>query len=319
MQTHFQFRNSQRLDADFQPAFFCSIFSFGASGSKETSKFEEREEAKKETQQETLAKAVAESTSTGTEKVTSTATGKTTAETAGSSLTKALDESTERGSVSEAFSSLDEETQALLQGLIGDLGEGGLQELVGSLTGRALGADEELANITDPIVASARGNLEEQLGQTLQGFARSAGGTTQNTIVQQLGLKEGARVEREIADLAATLGLETRQLATEEQSSAASLTGGLLTQLTGLLKGAETTRAGETTSDAARALEQLTSTEEAGKTSSEELTSALSETALSELSETVSESTMNELMNALTKASGRGETGKTSASFSIGI
>lgn len=319
MQTYFQSRGYQRTEGIFEPSLFCNIFGLSLGGGSEKSSFKETEEAKKETAQETLAKTTAKSEQVGTTKTAGTKTAEQVAERTDTALTQALDETTEKGTVTEAFSALDVETQELLQSLIADLGEGGLQELTASLTGRALSAEGDLAGIVDPIVAGARGNLEEQLGQTLQGFARTAGGTTQNTIVQQLGLQEGARVEREIADLAATLGLQTRQLATEEQVGAAQLTGGLLTQLTGLLKGAETTRAGETTTDAVRELEQLTTTEAAEKITSEELTTALSETAVSELSETVSESTLNEIINALTKTSGTGKTKGASAGISLGI
>ena len=216
--------------------------------------------------EETLSKVAAVSTdqTTGssnalsTEQILANLQATTIAEGSNLSAVSALDKTTELGSINEATQSLDPETQALLQSLVGDLGEGGLQELISALTGSALNADAELAGITDPIVANLHANLEEALGQSKQGFARAAGGTTANTIVQQLGLQEGARVEREVADLAATLGLETRQLVTEEQSNAANITGDLLTQLTGLLKGSATTRKGETTTDAVRALEQLT-------------------------------------------------------------
>lgn len=277
-------------------------------GGKERSSFTEKEELDKTTDQTTLAKTVAAREQVGTQKTTGSKTGEVTVEKTDVSKSKGLEESTEVGSINEAIQSLDPETQELLQGLIGDLGEGGLQELTASLTSRGLSADADLAGLIDPIVAGARGNLEERLGQTMQGFARAAGGTTQNTIVQQLGLKEGARVEREVAELAATLGLETRQLVTEEQSNAAQVSGGLLTQLTGLLKGSQTTRAGETTTDAVRALEQLTETESTEIAVTEEVSSQLSESALTELSESVSETTMQEIIKAISEASGRGKT-----------
>ncbi len=314
MQNHFQ--PFKRLSS---PRSQLGIFGISLGGGKEKSSFQEKEEIKKTTDQTTTAITTAINEQTGTQKTTASKTAKSKVDVSGTSVTTALDELAERGSTSEVFQSLDAETQALLQGLIGDLGEGGLQELMGSLTGRALGADKDLAGIVDPIVASARANLEEGLGQTMQGFARSAGGTTQNTIVQQLGLKEASRVESEVASLAATLGLEVRQLATEELTSAAGLTGDLLSQLTGQLKGAKTTRAGETTTDAVRALEQLTATESIEAKSAEEITSALSETALSELSETVSESTMQEIINAISKASGTGKTKGSSFGISLGI
>ena len=311
MHTHFQL-----LKQLFFPRFRFGI-GISLGGGKEKSTFEETEEARKATEQETLARTLAEREQIGREETTATTRAASLAERTGTSLTQALDETTERGTITEAFQALDVETQEMLQSLIADRGEGGLQELTASLTGRALGAEGDLAGIVDPIVAGARGRMEEELGQTMQSFARTAGGTTQNTIVQQLGLKEASRVEREVAELAATLGLQTRQLATEEQAGAAELTGGLLTQLTGLLKGAETTRAGETATDAVRQLEQLTATEEVDRVTTEELTTALSETALSELSETVSESTMNEIINALTEARGTGKTKGSSFGISL--
>ncbi len=371
MQNYFQSSRFYRLHSDFQPNFFCTILGISLGGGKKSSNFNETTEQEKITEQETLAKTIATNEQTATQESTgkseteatieqlvnaiAQSTEQTTSEKAstvdvtgsisGTSAASSTDKSSGSGSINEAFQSLDEETQALLQGLIGDIGEGGLEELTVSLTDRALTADADLAGIVDPIVANQRANLEESLGQSIQGFARSAGGTTQNTIVQQLGLKEGARVEREVADLAATLGLETRQLVTAEQTNAAGLTGTLLEQLTGLLKGSQTTRAGESTTDAVRALEELTTTESEsrdsqvgtevatavseaiatedttskGVSSTVEITEALSQSALSELSETVSEQTMNEIISALTKASGSGTTRAKSAGLSLGI
>ena len=319
MRHYFCSRSYKRQFEDFEPQYLCNLFGISFGGGKEKSSFTEKTEQEKTTDQITKAVTTDEKTSTGTQ----TTTGKSTTDQVSEELVTAIatstEESAEVGTISEATQSLDAETQELLKGLVADLGAGGLQELVDSLTGRALSADEDLAGIVDPIVATARANLEEGLGISQQAFARSAGGSTQNTIVAQLGLREASRVEGEIASLAATLGLETRQLVTDEQTGAANLTGDLLTALTGVLKGSTTSRVGESTTDATRALDALTSTETVSKATTEQLSETLSETALSELSETISESTMQEIINAITDVSGSGKTKGSSFGISLGI
>ena len=319
MRHYFCSRSYKRQFEDFEPQYLCNLFGISLGGGKEKSSFKETTEQDKTTDQITKAVTTDEKISTGTQTTTGTSKTDQSSEEIATAIGTSKEESAEIGTINEATQSLDVETQALLKGLVADLGAGGLQELVDSLTGSALSAEQDLAGIVDPIVASARANLEEGLGISQQAFARSAGGSTQNTIVAQLGLREASRVEGEIASLAATLGLETRQLVTDEQTNVAGLTGDLLTQLTGLLKGSTTTKVGESTTDATRELEQLTTTETAKKATTEQISETLSETALSELSETVSESTMQEIISAITKASGTGKTSGASAGISIGF
>ena len=147
----------------------------------------------------------------------------------------------------QTLSLLDDETQELLTNLLqGVAGGDQLGEINQVLADRALSADEDLAGMNEAIVTNARGQLEERLGQTMQQLARTAG-SSQNSLVAQLGLDEAAAVERELADLSSTLGLQTRRVATEELQGAQASGQSLAIQLAEVLKGA--TQVGSSTSE----------------------------------------------------------------------
>ena len=204
-------------------------YSIGISlgGGKKSDKSETTAETKVQKKQKTKGKQVAKGTTTTDQEEQATQQQ--------TSTTQAL----------ETLSLLDEETQTLLQDLLGGIAGGGqLEDINQVITDRALTADQDLAGLVDPIVANARANLEEQAGQTIQGLARTAG-SSQNSLVAQLGLDEAINVEREIADLAAQLGLQTRQIATQELAGAQAGTQQTVVQLAEILKGA--TQTGEST------------------------------------------------------------------------
>ena len=163
-------------------------------------------------------------------------------------------------------SNLDEETQLLLQNMLASI-SGGATDLVGAQQERALSTEERLAGTTDAIIANAEARGEEQVGAALQGFSRSAG-SSQNSIVQQLGLQESGRVNREIADLAATLGIQVDQIATQNIDTAAKSGGDLIAQLSSVLKGAESTSAVQTQqtseNEVTQILQELLAQQEAG-------------------------------------------------------
>ena len=171
--------------------------------------------------------------------------------------TTADEATTQRQRSEDVVSLLDEETQGFLRDMLQTLGGGDdFTSINQALTERALGADADLAGITDPIVTNARSRLEERLGQTMQQLSRTAG-SSQNSLVAQLGLDEAAQVEREVADLAATLGLQTRQLATSELEGAQTRVGGLAVQLADVLKGATQIGTTTQTSNIQRQLSEL--------------------------------------------------------------
>ena len=172
---------------------------------------------------------------------------------------------------SETLSTLDDETKATLSGLLSELASGGSSvDLISALNSRALSAEDRLPDLVDPIVANARGNLEEQAGQAVQGFARSAG-SSQNTLVAQLGLQEATNVEREIADLAATLGLNVDQAITEQQQGAVGNTENLVASLAEILKGATQVGSSSESTDIVRQLEELVSNSSQERTSGTEV------------------------------------------------
>lgn len=241
--------------------------SLGGKSGQTSSKFEEEETEEIEKSQVTKATSTGEAT-TAKDVAGTTETAGTQAET-GKTLSEQL----------STVSALDAETQQALEQLLGGLDVGGLSE---AQSERALGTEDRLSGITDAIIENARAQGEEDVGVALQGFARSAG-SSQNTIVQQLGLKESGRVNREIADLAATLGIQVDQLTTAGIGEAAGAQGDLTTQLAGILKGAETRTAttGEQTTetDIVTALQEILATTETGtqvtQTTEEELVDAL--------------------------------------------
>lgn len=274
-------RHFDLLKLLFLPKFKFGIsLSLGGSKSSGGSSFSETTESDIEKSSEQLSR------TTGT--VTTDSTGVTT------------DESSQTTTAEQALSLLDEETQALLSGLLTDLaaGSGASGELLAELNERALNAEDTLAGLVDPIVANARSNLEEELGQTRQILARGAG-SSMNSLVQQLGLKEAANVEREIASLAATLGFQVQETATAQQEGALAAGTGAVAQITDLLKGA--TQTGRTT-ESTEAVRQL-----------EEILRGTERTDLTEAT------TVEELISALEKASGSGSSSSSSVGFGISL
>lgn len=317
---HYSFydlRATRRIEDEFDPHLHCNIgISFG--GGKKKSKFSESTNQSSSKEQDattsTTEKTSGSSTGTQTGSKTSTSTSKV-----GKSGTVTADDvSSQEVVTKENIRALDQETQDILSDLVKNAG-GDLDEIIGSLSSSALTAESDLAGLIDPIIANARTNLNERVGASQQALARSAGGSSQNTLVQQLGLRESARAEGELADLAARLGLQTRQTATGEKTAAADAAGGLVAQLSNILKGADTTRTGTQESDTIRALTEITDEQSTQELSTSELSELLSSTATEELASSVSESTMKEIASLIGKTTGRGKGSSASlgASFSL--
>ena len=142
------------------------------------------------------------------------------------------------GQQTQEVTSLDEQTQAILQALIRDVGgvvsEGALPEL---LTARAREADT--AFDVQPIIEQARAATERQVGRAETRLAGEAGSSL-NSLVQQLGIEERTGAETALASLAAQLQGQARQSATQEIAGASQIGSQQLAQLVDVLKGATT-------------------------------------------------------------------------------
>ena len=160
---------------------------------------------------------------------------------------------------------LDDETQALLSGIIQELGGafdatggdfsaqlGGIADILTTRAGEAEGAIEEQ---TSAIIAEARQRAESELGQNITSLAQATG-SSQNSLVALLAGQGRADLETQLAGLAAELNIQGRQLATGELESAAGVLQagataeggevGQIAALTELLRGATAVQTGVT-------------------------------------------------------------------------
>lgn len=276
----FQFKWLWRF---FGPQLVHPLFGIDLGGSESNSEFEEETET-------TVEKESTQQSDTTTSSVAT-----------GDQETSSKESSASETSTEQILTSLDEETQDLLSGLLTDLAEGGSSaELITALNERALNAEDTLGALVDPIVTNARANLETELGQTQQELARAAG-SSQNTLVAQFGLEESAKIEREIADLSASLGFAVEDAVTQQQTAAIGASEDLIIQLADVLKGATETSAATETTEAVAALEEII---------------ASLQTEDSEQSTTVTEES---LLEALEEVEGEGSSGDVSAGFSFGL
>ena len=142
--------------------------------------------------------------------------------------------------------------QLIGQAAAGQEGEG---DLIGLLTQRAAGADA--AFDPTPIVGEARRVGERELAQTMTQLASSTG-SSQNSLLQALGMEGRGDLESQLASLAAQLQTQSRQAATGEITAAAGAGQNQLVQLLDILKGAQTT--GQT--DSSQQVSELLSSQE---------------------------------------------------------
>lgn len=188
-----------------------------------------------------------EESKTGTE----TSTGLSTDQQDSTGTTTGTGTKTAEGVETSTLSTLDEETQNTIKNLINDisLGDSGSQELLALLEERALGADDAFAGLVDPQVEEARRLQEQDLGSSVQALSRATGGGSKsNSLVAGFNLEGQRAVDSSIASLAATLGIDARNAATEEISGAfeAGLvedqtTSSAVSALANVLKGADQT------------------------------------------------------------------------------
>ena len=267
----------------FVPKFRFGIFNFGFGGSSDSAAFDEKT-----------------SSNVNKEKTDKTISVKDTVKTSSSDKrsSESADVSTE---ATQSLSLLDEQTQQILTDALQDLAtEGFPLDVIQSLQERAITAPDELAGLVDPIVANARANLETQLGQSQQQLARSAG-SSQNSLVQQLGLEQATEVERELASLAATLGIQTFDAATQTQVAAVEASTSPLAQLAEVLKGATQTGTSTEATQALTQLSELLSGRETGRENETDVSQIL------------------ERLSAFEEASGTGSGRTRGGGFGIGL
>jgi hypothetical protein len=147
---------------------------------------------------------------------------------------------TSETSLESVLASLDETSRVQLTELLGAASQAdNLGDLLGSLSERALSAGGELGESRQAIVDVARQRGERKIGQTQQALSGIAG-SSQNTLVQQLGLEGSVQLETELAALNAQLVRDDRaQIAGELQGATQALVGST-TGIADILKGALT-------------------------------------------------------------------------------
>ena len=196
----------------FIPKFKLGIgIDLGFGGSKGSSSGKSTTELDKTT--------TASETKTGFERAA--ATSKTQQSSTGA--TKADATKTAEGVETSFLSTLDVGTQNTLKNLMNDLASEGAgnQALLSLLESRAFGSDEAFAGLVDPQVEEARRRQEQDLGGTVQALSRATGGGAKsNSLVAGFDLEGQRAIDTSIASLAATLGIDARQAATEEISGA---------------------------------------------------------------------------------------------------
>jgi len=153
------------------------------------------------------------------------------------------------------------DTQNQLMELLTQLGGGAeiTGDIAQTLTDRANTGEADLADNIAAIVAGARERGTEEIGRRSVAASQQAG-SSMNSIVQQLGIEGAVDLETQLAELEASLGLQTRQQVTGEFSAAAGVAGGetaAATQIADVLKGAETTATGTQASNTEQLVQSL--------------------------------------------------------------
>lgn len=148
---------------------------------------------------------------------------------------------TVQGNLQQTLSSLDTATQNRLLELVSAISSPeDAAALQGTLTDRALNADVSLAAGTDAIISSARRSGTRAIGAQETNLAKAAG-STQNSLVAQIGLEAQVDLETELASLRSSLETQNRQIATGELQGALGGTVGNTATLADILKGATQT------------------------------------------------------------------------------
>ncbi len=153
---------------------------------------------------------------------------------------------------------LDEATLATLRGLTGQAGgaaEQGIRSARGldrygrALSRRAEGTQEFYDALAGDVTAAAQARGESRAARRATNLAQAGGGSTLNTLVQRGIERDAIQLDTELAALGANIGIQGREAETQALMQAGNLravTPQLLSQpltnITSLLRGAETTR-----------------------------------------------------------------------------
>ncbi len=189
--------------------------------------------------------------------------------------------------LTSVLSNLDEATQTNVKELIDAIGSPEqLNAIISALGGRALNADNALAGKTNAIVSEARASGGREIGKAQTRLAKGAG-STQNSLVQQIGLEAQVDLESKLGALTSSLEVQNRQIATGELQGAAQIQGQGVTSLVNALKGAtQVTEQQQTTT-------QLSETEQVQQ-ALQELFQTSSTTELQDLLATITGKTTRE-------------------------
>lgn len=188
--------------------------------------------------------------------------------------------------LSSLVSNLDAGTQEQLQEIIKSIGSpSDIKAISGSLSERALNADKALAGNTQAALDVAERRGKRSIGQSQTSLSKAAG-STQNSLVQQIGLEADTNLQVELAGLESTLNAANRRQSTEELQGALAGQTSSITDVANILKGAtqQTTQQTNTTklSSALQDLLQTSSSTEVQDLLSELLGTSKSKQTISE-------------------------------------
>lgn len=203
-------------------------FSIGGTSSRSSSSFDE--ELDSLTEEELARQQQQQQTETGSTSTTGkeTGTAQTTSEL--SSLINTLQQ--------QDVSTLDAGTQQLLQTLLQSAGDADqLSALQGAFTSKALTAEEDLNASNAAILDAARLQTDRDVGRAKTTLARGAG-SSQNSLVQQLGLEATTDAEVQLRGLEASLQQQNKQIGLDALRGGVSGTSEVVAQLASILKGA---------------------------------------------------------------------------------
>lgn len=181
-------------------------------------------------------KGTANKTTSGSQ--TNRQTGNTT--TSGTSRQTGTTSSSQTGKqdLNSLISNLDAGTQEQLQEIIKSIGSpSDVKAISGLLSKRAVNADKALADNTQAALDVAERRGQKVIGQSAVRLSTAAG-SSQNSLVEQIGLEADVNLQVELAGLESTLNAANRRQSTEELQGALKTQTSSITDVAGILKGA---------------------------------------------------------------------------------
>lgn len=246
----------------------------------------------------------------GSQKTSGSQTTKGTTATSGSTTGQTTNkvEGVAATNLQQTLSNLDANTQQQLTDIISSLGSADdVQLLQDALSSRALEADDVLGGKSDAIIESARrsGSREIVAGQTR---LSKAAGSSQNSLVEQIGLEAQVDLDTELAALENSLFTQNRQIATDELQGALGGEVGNISSIANILKGAQQTTqqeqsqtTGQTSTGSSAQQNQATQVVDSATLSESEQQTAQLVSSLQEAINTGNSTEIQNLVNQLSK------------------